>query len=638
MPWTLEYDGEEKTLAEWGLSNLRLSWASFEAGRATMDAVGQAFDAAPLFAVDEEGILRLDGTVVFRGLFGSPASAGDGAVESVSYVIRDAWHDMEQRFAGGAVGSGVQSGNLDDLFTTAVEDAAAAGVAVQMGTAANLAVAIPPIEFRDQTFAELIRSLRRFCPDVQTRFDYTTTPPTLHFVRRADAGVFALSLTALADTLRIAPLHDLQTAGVVLLYSKMISGVGGATLSIGEDKYPLTVSPGERRVVVASFDLRGNQIETQVLATSNINALSKAWWARFFPWMNDATGSEFTVTDTERLIQDGDGDWVNDTTGSVSEIIAGAVPSWETAAQSVLVKAVARNFTLDGKTYDSFPLETTVNATSLAGGVFAREIDAGESVPIGLAQAYYEATSVLHYEGSFKVTVPEITTGLLPDCASVLNLSGGEAAARGWTTMRAVIRRVEVNVDAAQLAVSFGPPSNLAPNDLLELSRIRGRQGFEVPVQTGSSGGMLLSKGNNSVPRPAKADSLTSKPWAVSSLGVVTPGTINGVIPKIGDVPIAGFPSSAPTLTIPEEGSAVAYMRITWAITWNGGWLGGNPTISEVALAVLTTAPTDTDEEKYVPFCTFLDGAPGEPLFTKAALVATLCGNAADTTTMTGPS
>jgi len=47
---------------------------------------------------------------------------------------------------------------------------------------------VPHDEVRDITCAEVVHKELRWTPDAVTWFDYTTTPPTFHCVRRADMG------------------------------------------------------------------------------------------------------------------------------------------------------------------------------------------------------------------------------------------------------------------------------------------------------------------------------------------------------------------------------------------------------------------------------------------------------------------
>src|SRR5262249_34743621 len=53
-------------------------------------------------------------------------------------------------------------------------------------------VDVPIDEVRDITCAEVIHKMLRWSPDAVTYFDYTTTPPTFHCLRRADMNIVNL--------------------------------------------------------------------------------------------------------------------------------------------------------------------------------------------------------------------------------------------------------------------------------------------------------------------------------------------------------------------------------------------------------------------------------------------------------------
>jgi hypothetical protein len=636
MPsYTLEYDGTTKTFEAWGLEGLNLRWAAFEAGVASFTSVGQAADAAPLFAHEAAGIIRLGDDVILSGLFGQVRRVARGQVEVVSYVLRDAFHDMDARFYSGAAWAfPALSNTVDTMYELVIDAAATAGVAIQFGTAANLDVGVPALEFRDQTFGSMLRSLRQIVPDVSHYLDHSTTPPTIHFVRRADAE--ALTLTPLGewDGIEIEALHDIQSAGVVIQYVKQIDNGSGPAETKYTDIYPEGAVAGARRVVVATFDLRGNQVETQPLSVTNINGLSKAWWAARFPWVNEATGSGFTIADTTRKIMNGEGEWVDDTTGSTHEIIDGGVPSWKSEAQTVLVTANAENFTLHGKTYASVPLQVTIHATSLSGGLYVNETDPGEDPPAGLAQAYFEATSVLHHAGTLDRVVDELSTPLV-HCGKVLNFAGGNSTARGWDVMRAVISGIEINVDSAAVKITFGPPAHLALQDILAMSKLRGAQGREVVTRGSEGGGVRRTASNNSVPSLAEGSAAT--PWTILESGAVVPGTINGAAPFIGSTDrIDEVPP--PVLSI--SGNKRAYLKLSWTITKNNGRIATADWLkSEVGVVAGDTPPAnvigDTEVTAYVLLAVITDGVPGSSYYSKAALSATFCDTSDSAVTVT---
>lgn len=624
MDWTLTYDGTTQTFEAWGLSQPVITSGNFEVGTVSFSHRAGTYDGEPLFAYAEAGVVKLGEVIVFQGTFASPKRSGSGMQESLGYTLRDAWWNLSRLpyvQSAAAIARIFTTQNLSEMFEAVVDYAEGLGVQVQFGSAANLGFKPLEHEVRDVSCAEMLRTLRKWCPDVQHHLDHTTTPPTIHFVRRADATALDLALEAVSNKVSISELDDQRVTQVVLKYTRTNQGEEGPEEETFVDVYPVLplIEPGQiEGAVIATFDLRGKQKETQKLWTDNINPLSKAWWARRFPWALDATGDDYEITDSERKMQNSEGEWVDDTTGSVNEIVEGSVPGWLTEARQVLVKAVARDFTLDGVVHTEQELTATVQATSLAGGVYTRETFSGEAVPSGIAEAYYNAVSVLHYQGSVRFKAAELALPL-PHVAMVLNLTGGEAAARGWTAMRAVIQSVAVDVQNAEVTLTFGPPEHLGPQDLMELSRMRGRGLEAQPAATGTSGGVRRASGSNSLPPKPSG---TAAPLTVTADGKIVPGTIQGVIPTIGGTAIAALP--APALEIPATGVAHVVAGLYAVVTQTAdGEYAESVDITEVRFAVLEDPPTaadlksdgvvdpespDTPQFK-VLFATFVDGA-----------------------------
>src|SRR5262249_49983005 len=91
---------------------------------------------------------------------------------------------------------------------------------------------------------------------------------------------------------------------------------------------------------------------------------------------------------------------------------------------------------------------------------------AAEPVPAGLAQALYDAVSVLQYDGGLELTEPECTSQGAP--GMLLNLSGGRA---DWSTMQAQIQRVEEKLDLGLTRITVGPAKHLGHAELTTLLR-----------------------------------------------------------------------------------------------------------------------------------------------------------------------
>jgi len=92
--------------------------------------------------------------------------------------------------------------------------------------------------------------------------------------------------------------------------------------------------------------------------------------------------------------------------------------------------------------------------------------ETAETPPSGLAQAIYNAVSVLQYEGQITFTEAECSGSVL--VGNVLNLTGGLTA---WTTMAAQVQRIVEDIDRGQTEIGLGVAAHLGGRDLLELIR-----------------------------------------------------------------------------------------------------------------------------------------------------------------------
>lgn len=579
MSWTLQIGSTTQSLAAWGLSLPVLTSQSFATAECVMTHAAE-YDGAALMAAGDSGVLRWGDTVVFRGKFGAPRRTGQRNRERIQYVLRDAWWELERRFyVSGAFASLFNGRSIAGMLETLIDYAEAAGCAIQFGSASGTDFTPLRIELRDMRVADVIRQTRRFAPDLQHWFDHSTEPSTIHFARRAAATAVEMStLNALSD-IDVEELPEMQVSAVVLRYVKMVDGLLGPVASTTTDKYPVDATGTEDNAVVATFDLRGAQVESQALSTNNINPASRVFWGRFYPWIAPGNedlieGGDFGFTDTSRQMQNVESEWVDDTTGSVNEIIDGAVPAWLSEARQVKVKATLNDFTLDGVNHDQFELEATVNATSLAGGIYTREVTPAESVPTGIAQQFYNATSVLHYRGRIRWPQAEVTLPL-PHCGNVLNLTGGNAAARGWTTMRAVIHTVIADFTRGTLELGFGPPAHLGPQDLLELARMRsiGKPPDLRLTAEARGGGMLRAAGGNTMAAKPSAANNIHPFYIYQSNGEMHAGTVNvpglgAVIPRREGEPIG---EDGPALTL--TGDGYVYIEVTVACTFASGFM-----------------------------------------------------------------
>jgi hypothetical protein len=123
-------------------------------------------------------------------------------------------------------------------------------------------------------------------------------------------------------------------------------------------------------------------------------------------------------------------------------------------------------------------------------------------------------------------------------------------------------------------------------------------------------------------------------PWTLRINGTIVPGTIGGIIPKIGDTPISGGPT-IPDLFIPANGILVAELLFT--LTWTAGYLSDPITLVHVKFDIRSSLPADDIDGGtfYRAFGFITAGLPSTRLFTNASLNWSLCGNSPNAATLT---
>jgi hypothetical protein len=248
MIWTIEYNGTEQTVADWGLAQLTLNRLSQGTDLLTFRADGAAADAAPVFPFKSTIILRRDrtqesgglwsgGTQWFIGLIIQVPRNGASEAEGMNYKVAGPWWYLDsllfqqeyQQFNGWKVPGDPTSDptfidsetdthlflNLAPLNTITPNGKITSGQQIaealnwvrkpfvdagqtpplQVGTITpNLDVPID--EVRDITCAEVIHKMLRWTPDAVTWFDYSTTPPTFNCKRRSELNAVTLDITS----------------------------------------------------------------------------------------------------------------------------------------------------------------------------------------------------------------------------------------------------------------------------------------------------------------------------------------------------------------------------------------------------------------------------------------------------------
>jgi hypothetical protein len=335
---------------------------------------------------------------------------------------------------------------------------------IQVGTISP-SVYLPLDEATDITCAEAIRRTLRLCPDAIVHFDYTTSPPTLHIQRDTELAQVTLDTTEL-DTLGVAKRDDLELNAVVIRYEIENTIDGNTYLQSVFDAYPAGSLSTDLGVFPATVPIAGLQRTTERCPVTSvaIEPTDPDWWtARGL--LDPNLSNLVTVTlDPATLERETDLPY---------ELTAGSISDWidfVQAPDTITINATINVYADTGHTrllhtYTQV-LSAQVTATDAPTGDYTgvTQVDA-ESVPTGLAQYLYEASG--GYDGQFAFTASELDPR--PFMGRAINLTGGQP---DWTTMRAPVQSVTLDLASGATQVKFGPARHLAITDIISLLRV----------------------------------------------------------------------------------------------------------------------------------------------------------------------
>lgn len=493
MPWTLQLGATTQSLAAWGMSNVVLTLRSMQPSTLTWTRA-EAFDSTADFTKGDAVTMRDPSNVVrFKGTIRGLPSDQNGGEEARFFVAEDVFGDMARRsmlqtWDGLVLDTSAPSGaspalvlfhdgaevrNVGAQILTILEAAQASGIAFDYATLPSITASPKATDIDAVTFLEALTATAKFCPDIASRVDYTTTPPTIEFVRPGFAVERDLAVIEAADKFTIEPLYDAQVSGVYLAYDKPHTNLLGTTVNkVYVDRYPLDTEPDGENVMVGHAQLRGSRVglvsapapltQSQYIETADIDPESFAFWEQFWPQLADRTSGTLDNGTTSD--------------GSMKRIVAGAQPSWTGSAAEIIVTADFAGG-VDGVEIIE-KLVARVNASTLATGTYTRSgttggatgsgSDLGAEVPTGLAQTLYEALSPLQWRGSHTAMAAELTAwDIMPgDC---VNFTGTANAA--LESSRAQVQGVVYDIDNATRTLEFGPPRHLSFADLIDLQR-----------------------------------------------------------------------------------------------------------------------------------------------------------------------
>lgn len=314
---TLEYDGDELTLAEWGIAidspvcrRINLSPSTY-----SVFVPNASVSDDPLFAFESKIIIRRNrsgssgagftgGFVAFIGYAMPAQAAHDGESSGVTYQFLNAWYWLDQtcfmmRYASYNVGSSAveykylsevqlftkldgsnvlqpqsSAEQIEEVLDFCSTEVMAAGHArpYLVGTI-DPDIDFPSYQARELMCSAALIKCLQMSPDVNCWFDYSTTSsgqptPTIHFLSRSSRTDRSLSILNGVDhrQLQIAPRPDLQVRSVVIQYKITGTADGQTWILRGDaqkDKYgpngANNVADPDRgpRVLLQTIDLQG---------------------------------------------------------------------------------------------------------------------------------------------------------------------------------------------------------------------------------------------------------------------------------------------------------------------------------------------------------------------------------------------
>ena len=559
------------------------------------------------------------GTILFQGRRTDNAGSASAKHISTALTLSDAWWDLERitlqaawyEITGGTWGSPTYTPFYwpDCVLFQASPGVTYSPAAVQetistwqmikeiIGYAADYATGADAVDLQLTASAEFtpaycnwfpMRTAKcaaalavclRPHPGVFTGFDYTTTPPTLHFRDRAHMTAVTLPYKATDDAgiIHIAsdvePLESLVPDALRLYYQITGTFNGNPVLSYETDIYP--VDAGNSLLCLDySIDITGpaQQEVSKNFTSAAFDATDLDLWRYKIPSLkqvsqggqipNDGAGGALLLVDSSPYdavahpkgiqVTDENGDpvdlstytyWTDEAIFAWFKLTGGSSP----AVKKVTVKGYfhySRTTTLGGTGVTDVHAEhehsMRLVLTNAPTGTYVlkQTTNPGEAIPSGLAQSLYNELSVLQWNLRHEIiqwgaTADAVPTLIQPGLQCV-NLAGGKVA---WETMNAVPQEVSIEffrtaagLLVARHTISCGPVNHLEPGYIVQLTNLfwnRHKSGIDANRRL--SGNVSSNTTDLSVSADAKENATDANPVPITTNNVfVDSGAIAG--------------------------------------------------------------------------------------------------------------
>ena len=534
---TLKYDGEEKALTDWNLSEPESEFLSGDVDVVTLTAAGRNVDLSYLFPYGSrvelfvERTLEPDGsfsggTPFFQGTVTKTPLAGTAESEAHTYEISGPWFDLTQITYRQRVKSWNVIVNFPDpptvedeyllvpsvylnqspitgeIWTTGqqIQDvldwAIARGAMFTYDTTNFPSINVPIRQEKPSACSEIIRIMLRLTPDAVTWFTYDTGTPIFHCQRYADLPITTIDAAALdpiVENITLNPRYDLQRSCVALIFEQTDQDGARSLYHWSTQVYPPGFTGLEPGALVDSIELEGfkatymqgrfvnENIPSMALGSDTpLGSPETLWWQQHVKDLSDPRIKELTINQLA-IVSTGDGE---PNAELPRNLIDGALADWmgyeyqevEVSAQAsykVVANPADGSLVYPNLLYTVDKKLLTIRLKTNNGPVGEQivseraSIDYAEPEPAGLAEAIYNAISILHYDGGFTLVSEESFNGI--SIGQRVNLTGARTE---WATMGALIQSIHRSHETGKTEVVLGTPGHLGAADYIELLRM----------------------------------------------------------------------------------------------------------------------------------------------------------------------
>jgi len=329
-------------------------------------------------------------------------------------------------------------------------------------------------------------------------------------------------MSALVKVLKVNPRYDLLTPYVLINYEQTTTVNGASWVLPSQDFYPnpLPAAPlAQFNAVRATIDLQGLHANstTANLVCDNLsgpdnpargifNCNDTEWWlarhpqyAPFDPTIPPNAGGPAGAPDPNNPITSFSlipGSLTVKPTNPTetllnlpNELRTGQIAPWMNFKTQRVTITIKANIThRNGSVVREHPITYQCLSTNATSGAYSNTnvTQIAEPVPVGLAQALYNAVSVLQFDGELTLQEQDVSGSL--SVGDLFNLTGGNLAE--WSTMNGMVQSITESLDDGTTLVEFGPPKHLGAGELVDLLRVnRSRTVFYWPtLQTSGAG------------------------------------------------------------------------------------------------------------------------------------------------------